>query len=264
MKNILLIILTIASSYSLMAQSLVLRDHNDVTVEVAHHEYRDNVIKLSETKLHVKNTTTSAITFGVKMYWISAVGSTGGIDDLQVCFGPGCFIVADSILGPQTVTDDTIPACSIYSELKIAPFAYTSKTGDGCTWRVTLFNVDNPADSVSSVFFWKNIKAGDVNEDGVIGVGEIAGDLDENGTIDIGEFAGDVDGDGVLSGVELYGDISGNDTIDGGEVAGDNNANGAISGDANADKMIGSGEIAGDIDDGGTIGTGEIAGDKFR
>ncbi len=83
-------------------------------------------------------------------------------------------------------------------------------------------------DSLVTLNLTVTVLAGDVNNDCIIGNGEIAGDINGNGQIDNGEIAGDVNGDGVIGPGEVTGDVNGNGIIDSNEVEGDANGNGIL------------------------------------
>jgi len=259
MKKIVLSIILVIASNLMFAQSFELRDHNDLLMLANDNEFRASGAPLSETKFHVRNATTNPITFGVKMYEIS----NPTLSEWQVCFGVNCFIANDGDPSQQIFLSQSVAGCDTYTGLKIAPFAFGWQYGDEGTWRITVYDIANPNDSVSSIVTWKYTLAGDINSNELYDIGEISGDVDESGVIDANEIAGDIDGDYVMwSSGEFIGDVNGNGILDAGEKTGDNDGDGTIAGDTNGDGVIGSGEISGDINNNGTIGAGEVAGDN--
>jgi hypothetical protein len=259
MKYLIIISIALVSSSLTFAQTFEFKDHHDIPLNSSHYEYSNSATYISGTKFHIENLTTNPLIFGVKMYRINAPTQT----DWQICFGTTCYTASPANSSAQIYVQDTIEGCETYEELKIAPFTFIWQYSDEGIWRVTVYDVANPIDSVSSIITWKYTLAGDVNGDGQYGVSEIAGDVDNNGIIGVGEIAGDINGDGLmLLAGELIGDINGNTIIDGIEVLGDNDGDTSLSGDINSDAIIGVGEISGDISLNGTIDGSELAGDN--
>ncbi|WP_151193823.1 DUF4347 domain-containing protein [Cysteiniphilum sp. JM-1] len=147
--------------------------------------------------------------------------------------------------GAEVLASDliNISYTPIYFEKGISHTSFSYQVDDG--------SIPSPVYS----FTFNVLVAGDINQNGVIDVGEVAGDVDKNGIINDLEIAGDLDGDGIITALyEVSGDLNGNGVIDSPyEIAGDVNGNGLI------DEL---GEIAGDVDGNGLVDRpDEIAGD---
>lgn len=201
---------------SVSAQTFKLMDHNDVDIaNTTHYEY-GTLATLPLSKFHVENLTGASASFAISAEKEYVPYSNS---DFQACFGALCFSVSAGLSGPQLVDGGngvSVAGGANYTDLKMAPVTWPWVNGvaDSAVWNVVVFKEGASTDSVAARIIWKFRLTGDINQDGVIGVGEVAGDLDENGMIDGSEVAGDVTGDGVIGDGEVVGDLNGNGVHD--------------------------------------------------
>lgn len=137
------------------AQSLQLLDVSNNPIG-ANFTFWDSGANLAETKFHVKNNSSNTVTFYCKVYEISNPNNT----DLQVCFGTQCFVANAGTSAGQVFMQASASANGgIYPDLKVAPFSFGWANGDSAVWKVTVYDANNPNDSVSTISTWKTTPA---------------------------------------------------------------------------------------------------------
>ena len=143
------------------AQSFQLMDYNDVDIaNTVHYEY-GTASELGQTKFHLENLTGSAKNFGVSVERIYYNGDhVFSCNNLAVCFGTLCYSGLASVSGVQVINSgvgDVVAANTIYTELKLAPstFCWDDCAIDSATWTVTVYDQNNPTDSVFSTIVWR-------------------------------------------------------------------------------------------------------------
>lgn len=205
----------VLASGALFAQNLDLKDAQDNSIGGYTHYFYDTGFSLTETKLHVSNSSSSAITFGIMMYEIDNQQAS----NWQVCFGASCMEAAAGESNDPFLSA-TVPAMGSYNESKVAPFSFGWSVGHYGVWRVAVSDVANSSDSSSAYVVWTagDTFAGDLNGNKVVDGAEVAGDINGNGVIDGAEITGDMNGDGIVNVWEANGDANGNGVIDNGEV----------------------------------------------
>jgi hypothetical protein len=148
----ILFIITIFFAGTIYSQSIQFMDHNDIDIGGTNHYEYGSAASLADTKFHIKNISGSSLTYTCEVTEISNPKAT----DMQVCYGTNCFTAAAGISTPRNnAGSNTIGPSAIDSTFKVAPFTFIWAPGDSSTWRINVYNVAIPSDSVSVVVTYK-------------------------------------------------------------------------------------------------------------
>ena len=214
----ILFVATIFVAGAVTGQNLTITDANNNSIDGLTYYIYDTGINLSETKLHIANSSGAAINFDGSL---TEITNPKG-EDWQLCFGMTCFPVPAGIPTAQVFSDVAAisPASGFYNDFKVGPSSWDWVAGDFGKWRVRVINTQDVNDFSEACIVWTvdGTFAGDQNSNMVMDGSELAGDVDLDGTINGSEVLGDMDGSGRIDPCEVAGDANGNGIIDNGEV----------------------------------------------
>jgi hypothetical protein len=196
-KNLLLCAAVVMGGFA-SAQTFDLLDENDNSIAGTTHYIYGSPSYLSETKFHVKNISGAQETYSC---WAKEIENPLA-SDLQVCYGSNCYTAADGVAGQQTnggtvnlaagVTDNTF---------KAAPFTFTwGNPLDSAKWRVAIYDVNNPSDSVFADIVWiiQGVSVAELSKD------DVQFSVYPNPVADNLNVSYNIDGDFTRGSIELY------------------------------------------------------------
>ena len=114
----------------------------------------DNGSNLSLTKVHVRNSASSAKAFKLTAHHLENPTNV----DLQICFAGGCFVIAgntDSTAPYTPGPSQSVDGAQIFDDLKIGPFSGAWNMNDSATWHILMFDEADSTDFTEVVLKWK-------------------------------------------------------------------------------------------------------------